>query len=65
MGKTAKFIFCSDWDPIRAFAPLMKDTQDAVCGDLLPALRAAVTVPDPALFDISISQSSEMERPNP
>ena len=39
--KKAKIVFASDFAPIRGFSQIMKDTPDAVYGDLLPRLQQA------------------------
>ena len=37
----ATVLVASDWAPIRAFGPIVRDTPEALYGDLLPALRRA------------------------
>jgi len=37
----ATVLVASDWAPIRAFEPIVRDTPEAIYGDLLPVLRRA------------------------
>jgi poly-gamma-glutamate synthesis protein (capsule biosynthesis protein) len=40
-GPRALVLVASDWAPIRAFDPIVRDTPEAIYGDLLPLLRRA------------------------
>jgi poly-gamma-glutamate synthesis protein (capsule biosynthesis protein) len=40
-GSSATVLVASDWAPIRAFEPVVRNTPEAVYGDLLPVLRRA------------------------